>query len=142
MPAVHMNLGSVRVQDLRDQKPQFAVAEHRHTLTFGSLDLIENLARGGDGFNEHRMLGRDRAGYLAKIAQWERQIFGERSRVFDDAEYTALRTMAAEASRAPVAIPAGQVDLSSNPLAHPFAIIGFHYFADKFVSRCTGESVV
>ena len=48
----------MRVQHLRDQQSELAVAQHGDAIAFRDLHLIENLAGGGHGFDEDGVLGR------------------------------------------------------------------------------------
>jgi hypothetical protein len=50
----------MHLEHLRDEQSQFAVAQYRDALALGNPDLVKNLARGGDGFDEHGLLVRDR----------------------------------------------------------------------------------
>jgi hypothetical protein len=53
---------SVGLQNLRDQEPQLSVAEQCDPIAFWDLDLIQDLAGRGYGFDEYGVFGRYRLG--------------------------------------------------------------------------------
>ena len=77
MPAKLMYPVPVGLQHLRDEKPEFSIAQHRHRAPAGNLHLIQNLARGGKRLGEYGDLGGDRVGNYVQIAFRQRQKFAE-----------------------------------------------------------------
>src|SRR4051812_41246719 len=62
--------------------------------------------------------------------------------MFHDAEHLSGRAVAAEAALAPIAMSAGEVDLTDDSLPNPRLVCGLCDFADKFVARRAEEPVV
>jgi len=63
MTAEQMHVRSVGPQNLRDQQPQLSVAQQRDAIALGDLDLIQNLAGRGHGFDKDGVLGGYGIGY-------------------------------------------------------------------------------
>jgi hypothetical protein len=72
----------------------------------------------------------------------EREEFGERTGVPDDAQHGACRAVAAETPSAPFARAAGQIDLPYDALAQPCGAGRTHDFANEFVAGPAAETIV
>ncbi len=142
MAAEQVDVRAVRVQHLRDQQPQFSVAEHADSLALRDFDLVQNLASRGDGFDENRVLVGNGLRHAMEIAHGQRQKFAKRAGVFDDSQNTALRAMAPEPPRAPVAFAARQIDFARDTAPDPRWIVRFAHLADKFVSGRAAKTVI
>jgi hypothetical protein len=68
--------------------------------------------------------------------------FLKRAGMLDDAEDRTARTMPSQTTFAPIARSAAQVNLADDPPSDEFGIVRLDYFADKFMSRNSGKSVV
>jgi hypothetical protein len=77
-----------------------------------------------------------------KIGFRQSEKFSESARVANDPQNFARRTMTFQTSLAPIATPAGEVDLANNAIADQTRVIGPHDFSDKFVTRSARESVI
>ena len=93
----------VRVQHLRDQQAELAIAQHRDALVRRDPHLVENLAGGGQRFEENRALAGQTVGQQVQIALGQDEEFGERAGLVHDAEHGAIRAVAAKSAAAPVA---------------------------------------
>src|SRR5690242_13385928 len=102
----------MRIQNLRDEQPELAIAEDRHLGTWRDFDLVENLAGSGKRFDENRALRRDRCGNFTQVDFRQRQKFSESARMFHNAEDSAFGTMAAQPTTTPIAALTGEIDLS------------------------------
>ena len=142
MAAEEVHFGAVRVNDLGDQETQLSVAQNGDAVVFGDADLIQDLASGGNGFDEDRMFDRDGLWHSMQIAQGQSQEFTKRSGMLDDTENGASGTMAAESAGTPFAMAAGEIDFAGYGAADPGGIFGLSNFADEFVAGCAAESIV
>jgi hypothetical protein len=87
---------------------------------------------------------RNRSGYAVQVVNGEREEFAKRSGVFHDAKHGAYRAVAAQASLAPFAVPAGEVNFAGYAASDPFRAgsRNRHHFANEFMSWGPGESIV
>ena len=53
---------------MRDQQSEFAIAQHRDLLARRDRDLIQDLARGGQRFQENSALGGEAVGQDVQVA--------------------------------------------------------------------------
>ena len=116
--------------------------------------LVQNLAGGGERFDEHGRLIADRIGYRVHIFNRQRQIFREGAVVRHDAKYLAALAMSCESSFAKKAdcaetkCTARDIDFSGDALSYPSILNGRGYasnvlhFADKLVAWCSAKIVV
>ena len=99
--------------------------------------LIENLARGGDGFDEYGVLqwGME-SGRRADCARAASGIRGTRRDVFTMPSTVRCGQWRPRPRSAPVARRAGEIDFADYALADQLArsVVGFHDFADEFVA--------
>lgn len=72
----------------------------------------------------------------------QRQEFGERARVADDAQDGSGGAVATKAALAPLAGPAGQIDLANHPFADESCIVRLNDFADELVAGASAEAVI
>jgi len=137
-----MHAASVRLQHLRNQQPQLAVAQHRNRATFRNGNLIEDFAGCGNGFGENGRFRSQRIGYETQISFRQNEEFAERARLPHDAKYGAAGAMALEAPRAPGAGMAREVDFSDHPPARERMRVRLNHFAYEFMTGRAGEAVV
>ena len=77
-----------------------------------------------------------------KIGFGQGEKFSESARVPNDPQNFARRTMTFQPSLAPIATPAGEIDLPNNAVAYQAGGIRPHDFSDKFVTRSARESII
>ena len=142
VPAKKMHLRALRLQHLRDQQPELAIAQDGHPLALGDLHLIQNFARGRNRLDEDSVFGGNRRGNAMQVADRQRQEFSKRPRMLDDAQHGSRRAVTAQAALAPFAMSAGEIDLAHYPLPDPRFVGGLGHFAHEFVARRSGKSVV
>lgn len=142
MVPVEVDLVAVGVEHLRDEQPQFAVAEDRNRLVRRNLHLVEDFTGGGEGLGEDGAVCRNGLGDDVQVALGKREEFLESAGVVHDSEDGAVRAMAEQALVAPFAARAGQVDLAGHALTDERGCIGFGHFGDEFVARRSGEAVI
>src|SRR5208282_1025983 len=142
------------LQNEGDELRQLAVAEDRGDGKFSNIQLIEDLARGGERLNEYGFRVTHVFRYDVEIFQRQGEIFRKRAVVRNDAQHRApgtMRLQAAPAERAQrlVAIGgAGHIDFACHALAHPaLSCFGgdarnLHDFADKFMPRRAAKLVI
>src|SRR4029077_17827972 len=112
---------TIGIEDLRDQQPEFAIAQHRDLRAARNVHLIQNLARRRQRLDEHSAFGRDGIRKNMQIALRQGEKFAKRPRVLDDAEDSTLRAVAAEALAAPGTRSTAKVDLAHYPPADQIA---------------------
>jgi threonine synthase len=142
MASKEMHCGAVRVKDLGDQQPEFSVAQDGDAIAFGDVDLIQDLASGGNGFDEDCVFDRDGLRHAMQIAQGQSQEFTKCSGMLDDSKNSASGTMAAESARTPFAMAAGEIDFAGDGATDPGGIFGLGHFAHEFMAGGAAESVV
>jgi hypothetical protein len=133
---------AVRLQDLRDQQTEFAIAQHGHFPAPRDLHLIEDLAGSRQWLRENSTLNGKAHGYDVQVSFGKSQKVAKRAGVFQDAQHGTPRAMPAESPRAPFAVPAGEIDLTNHALADQRGRIGFHHLADEFVPRHAAKPVI
>lgn len=139
---VLVNLSSVGLQNLSDQQTELSVSEHSHRRAGWNSHLIEDLAGRRERLNKHSVLGWDRARYWMQVAFGQREKLAKRARMFHDAEHSPARAMASQASLAPLAGSACQIDLAHHALADPASIVRRYDLADEFMAGRTAEVVI
>ena len=133
---------AVSVQDHGDQQAEFPIAQDGDSFAGGNRHLIEDLAGGGERFQEYGAAGGEIVGEDVEVALRQGEEFGEGARVLDDSQHGAVGAMASQVPAAPFAIGTGQVDLAGHTLADEGVCIGFHHLGDEFVTGRSGEAVV
>ena len=111
--------GATVLQEPRDELAEPAVPHHQDALFAGDRDLLEDLAGGRERLDEDRLLVRDAVRDLVEVAQGQGQELGVGAVAAEDAEHRARRAMPAQPPDAPVADPAGEVDLPGDAPADP-----------------------
>ena len=133
---------AVGLQHLRDQQSQLSVAQDGHGIAFGNIHLVQNFARSRKRLQKHGVAGSNPRWNDMQIPLRQRQEFAECPRVFYDAQYLALRTMAAQAARAPFALCTGDVDFPDYSLADEVAVVRPGHFTNELVARNACKTVV
>ena len=142
MPSEQVNLSAGGLQNLGDQKAEFSIAEYGHRLMFGDADLIENFAGGGDRLDENGVFGGDGIGNTVQVRDRQGEEFAKCAGMLHDPEHGPMRAVAAQVALAPLAIAAGQIDFTGDPLSDPIAVFAIGHFADEFVAGSAAEAVV
>lgn len=142
MAAEEMHLGSADLKDLGDEEAEFAVSENGDALAFQFAELLVDFEGGGDGFAEDGFVVGESGGDGEEIFFGEREIFGEGTRVLDDAEDGAGGAVAAKTMGAGGALAARKIDFADDAATEPGGGVGFLDDADEFVAGAAGETVV
>ena len=142
MAAEEMHFSSADLKNLGDEEAEFAVSENGDALAFEFAELLLDFAGGGDGFAEDGFVIGENGRDGKEIFFGEGQIFGERTRVLDDAEDGAGGAVAAETMSAGGALAARKIDFADDSATEPGGGVGFLDDADEFVAGAAGETVV
>ena len=142
MTAELVDAVAVGVEDQGDEQAQFAIAQHGDRIAQGDGDLIQDLAGGGQGLQEHGTVCGDVVGEDVQIALREGEELGEGAGVLDDSQHGAVGAVASHALAAPFAMRAGEVDFAGHAFADEGGGAGFHHLGDELVAGRSGEGVV
>src|ERR1700693_4437401 len=144
-PAFEEREGPARARSLqppRAERAELSGAEHRRPCLSVDRDLVQDLAGRGQRLGEDGLLVGDLARHLVQVVLGESQVLGVRARVPEDAEHAASGAVTSEAAPAPIAAPAGEVDLPDDALAHPRRARGSLDAADELMAGNAREAVV
>src|SRR6202162_297766 len=130
------------LQHSRAERSELSGAEHRCPRLSVDRDLVQDLAGRGQRLGEDRLLVGDLVRHLVQVVLGESQVLGVRARVPEDAEHAASGAVTSEAAPAPIAAPAGEVDLPDDALAHPRRARGSLDAADELMAGNAREAVV
>ena len=141
MAAEHGDVRRGGLQHLRDQQAHAAVADDGHTRARIDGHLLEDAARGGHRLREHRRLVVHAVGHFVQVDRRQRQILGKRPVVLADADDVAVVAVLLDPARAPVTVPAPDVDLADDALADPGGVRRRRLLddADELVAGDAGE---
>ena len=160
MLSVHNDAWDFSFQYAGDELRQLPVAQDGGGAELLYVDLIEDLAGGGQRLDEDGLFVGDGIGDFVKILRGKREIFGEGAVMIDDAEdgaASAVRFQAAQtefADRFVAVGGTGDVDVAGDAAADPAgllllecrggvtAVADFGHFADELVARDAAEVVV
>jgi hypothetical protein len=131
-----------RIQNLCDEESQLAVAQDGDIGIIWNRGLVENLAGGCEGLDEHSFFRRDGIRKDVKIHFRKSQQLPECAGMANNAEHSPLRAMAPESFSAPFALTAGEIDFPNNTAPDKTWRIGLDDFTDEFVSRRSAKPVV
>src|SRR5208283_3956495 len=91
--AIKSDARAAGLQDQGDELRQFAVAENRGDGEFANIQLIKDLAGGGERFDEDSFLVADIFGDDVEIFQRQSEVLGKRAVMRNDAKHRAARAM-------------------------------------------------
>ena len=137
-----MDPAAARLQDLRDQQAEFAIAQYGYGGAGRDPHLIEDFAGGRHRLRERRDVRFHGIGHDAEIVFGKNEEFAERAGLVDDAENCALRAVAFESASAPGAAAAGEVDFPHDAASDEGVGIRFDDFPHEFMARRAGEAVI
>ena len=105
-----------RAQHLRHQQSHPAVADDRHTRLRIDGHLLEDSARGRDRLGKYGRLVVHGFRNRVQVDRRQRQVFGKRAVALANAYDIAVSAMLLDSARAPVAVPAPDVDFANDNL--------------------------
>src|SRR5579872_6272675 len=142
VPADEQHVRSGGAQRLGTQHSKLPVTQHDDTLILANIQLLEDLEGRGQRLDKNSFEITDLGRNPVEIGDRERQILGKGARAVQDADHSAVRTVALYAAPAPVALPAPDIDLAAHPVPDQARVLALGYLADKFVAQDARESFV
>jgi hypothetical protein len=133
---------TVKVENLGDEDPEFAITQDGNRCAFGDPYLVQDFAGRGDGFGKDGMMGWHGGGDTVEIDVGQCEEFGESARMADDAKNRAIRTVTSEIPGTPFAAPAGEVDFTNDALSDEGTIVRFDDLTHEFMARTTAEAII
>jgi len=137
-----MHAHASRFQYLRNEQSQFAIAKNGKVGAFRNPDLIKDLASSRKRLNEYRLFRRYRVRNNVKIRFGQGQKLSECAGVANDTQHCTLGAVPAKSSPAPLTTAARKVDFTCDTPADKPGGIRLHDLADKFMPRCSPETIV
>ena len=117
------DMGARLTQNLRDEQPEFAIAQHYTFLVGHHVNLFEHLVGGGERLREDRDVVGDARGNRVEVRNRDVDVLRETSIRIDDPHDTTGGAVALEALIADGATLARKVDFSDDPLAAPLLVV-------------------
>ncbi len=126
-------------ENLGDEEAEAAVAEDGDPFLPVELDLLLNLAGGGERFDENGLIVIDGFGDGMKIGGGKAEQLGEGAAVIENADDRAVAAVGGEAGLAEIAAAADDVDLAGDALADEILIGGVENVGDEFMTEDAAE---
>ena len=132
------DLGARLTQNLRDEQPEFSVAQYHTFLVGHDVNLFEHLVGGGERLREDRHVVGDALRNGVEIRNRDVDVLRETSVGIDDPHDATGGAVALEPLVADGATLARKVDFSDDPLAAPLLGPLFDD-ADELVAECSAK---
>src|SRR5262249_26186480 len=122
--------------------PELSVTDHHRSFHARSVDLIENMERGGERLGEHGALVGQRLWHFHQATLGDGESLGECARATDDPKHRPFRAVMAALEATLHALAAPSIDVGNDALADPRRIVCRDDIPDDLMSGHAREAHV